>query len=247
MVRIWQETELPQQTIGFELPDLPGESFRLVIPELISDSEKAILPWSHPSPEWDMGQESARCSVEIHGVVRMATEVLFSGEKIDIIVKVTNLSDRNWHKVNLFTCFAYYTAPAFNDPALSRTLFPVGVNTWRSVAELFEDHNPGEGPYTFFPVRGGPVLSELWVCREINQLHPQLASRGAACVLSKDKKWVAGMTTETPAYLFNNRNECCIHADPLLGMIESGGAVESMSTVFIFQGSLKEFEARLDM
>lgn len=244
-MRIWRETERPHQTIGFELPDLPGQTFRLTVPELISDSKEALLPWSLPSPEWDIEQDSARCSIEIEGIIRMDAQVLFRGEKTDVVVSTTNLSTRVWDKVNLFTCFAYYAAPLFNDPDLTRTYFPVGKQAWKSVRELFTQQDPGSGPFTFFPVRGPPALSELWVCRQIEQHHPQVVSQGAACVLSKDKKWVAGMTTQTPAYVFNNRSECCIHADPLLGTMNPGDTIEDFTTVHIIHGSLEDFQARL--
>ena len=227
------------------MPDLPGQAFRLVVPELISDRKEALLPWTHPSPEWDIDQESARCSIEISGMIRMSAEVLFSGERIDIGVSVSNLSDGVWEKVNLFTCFAYYTAPLFNDPDLTRTYFPVAAGRWKAVADMFAEHNPGDGPYTFFPVRGGPALSDLWVCREINQNHSQEVSRGAACVVSSCGQWVAGMTSARPAYVFNNRRDCCIHADPLLGTIEPGETVQGVSTVHIFSGSVEDFDARL--
>lgn len=244
-MKIWQETELPHQTIGFEMPGLPGQAFRLVVPELISGNKEALLPWFHPSPEWDIDQESARCSIEISGTIRMSAEVLFSGEKIDIGISVSNLSDGVWEKVNLFTCFAYFTAPSFNDPDLTRTYFPVAAHTWKPVADLFAEHDPGDGPYTFFRVRDGPSLSDLWVCRQIRQNHPQEVSRGAVCVVSSCGQWVAGMTSARPAYVFNNRRECCIHADPLLGTIEPGETMQGVSTVHIFRGSVKDFDARL--
>ncbi len=244
-MNIWQEEELPHQTIGFELPSLPGQRFRLVVPELISDSEEALLPWSHPSPEWDIDQESARCSIEISGTIRMEAEVLLRREKIDIAIRVSNLSDRSWQKVNLFTCFAYYPAPLFHDPDLTRTFFPVATGTWKAVADLFAEHDPGDGPYTFSPVRGGPALSDLWLCRQINQSHTQEVSRGAACVVSSCGQWVAGMESSRPAYVFNNRRECCIHADPLLGAIEPGETIQGVSTVHIFRGSVEDFDARL--
>ncbi|MDI6809935.1 MAG: hypothetical protein QME66_13365 [Candidatus Eisenbacteria bacterium] len=201
-MRIWQETKLPHQTIGFEMPDLPGQPFRLVVPELISDYGGALFPWAHPSPEWEIAEKSARCLIEIRGTIRMSAEVLFCGQKIDIVVSVTNLSERIWEKVNLFTCFAYYTAPLFNDPDLVRTYFPVAAGRWKSVADLFVEHDPGDGPYTFFPVRHGPVLSDLWVCRAINQNHSQEVFWGTACVASSCSQRVAGMISARPRVCF---------------------------------------------
>lgn len=244
-MKIWRVEELPHQTLGFELPHLPGQAFRLVVPELISDAGEALLPWTHPSQEWKIDQDSACCSIEIGGTIRMTAEILFGPEKIDIIVRVSNLSDRTWQKVNLFTCFAFYTAPLFHDPDLARTYVPVTAGTWKPIADLFAEHDPGEGPYTFFPVRGGPALSDLWVCRKINQNHTQQVSRGAACVVSSCGQWVAGMESSKPAYVFNNRRECCVHADPLLGTINPGATVQDMSSVHIFRGSVEDFEARL--
>lgn len=244
-LKIWAETEIPHQTLGFEMPELPGETFRLVVPELISDTEEALLPWGHPSPKWNIDQESARCSIEVSGTLRMAAQVLFQPEKIDVVVTVCNLSDRTWEQANLFTCFAYFKAPLFDDTDLTRTYFPVGPGTWKPVGDMYAEHSPGDGPYTFFAVRGGPTLSDLWVCRQIKQNHTQEVSRGAACVVSSCGQWVAGMTSSNPAYVFNNRSDCCIHADPLLGTIKPGETTQALSTVHIFRGSVEDFDARI--
>jgi hypothetical protein len=244
-MKITPVTSLPQQNIGFELPELPGEEFRIVIPELISDLEEPILPWSTPSPKWEIGDNLARCLIEIPHEIRMEAEVRFLGEEIRTTVRATNLSERSWQKANAFTCFAFYAAPLFDDPQLTRTYFPVNDH-WKSIADLFAAHNPGEGPYTFFRVAGGPPLEDYWVCRKIQQNHPQLVSRGCAYVISKDGQWVAGMTTHNPAYLFHNRRERCIHADPLMGTVPAGGTAEGVSTIYILRGMASDFIKRCD-
>jgi len=121
-VKITPVTSLPQQNIGFELPELPGEEFRIVIPELISYREEPILPWSTPSPKWEIGDNLARFLIEIPHEIRMETEVRFLGEEIRTTVRATNLSERSWQKANAFTCFAFYAAPLFDDSQLTRTL-----------------------------------------------------------------------------------------------------------------------------
>ncbi|MDO8682548.1 MAG: hypothetical protein Q7N50_03605 [Armatimonadota bacterium] len=245
VLRIQQVTDLPHQTIGFEMPGLPGDEFLLVVPELVSDAEKAILPWSQPSPQWDIGPDSARCMIDIDQVIHMEAEALFRADEIQVTVTVTNLSNRIWRQANLFTCFAFYRAPQFDDHDLRRTFIPVGDHKWRSLAELFADRDPGRGRHTFFPVHGGPELSDMWLCRTIKQHHPQMASHGAMCVLSKDGKWVAGMTSPNPAYLFNNRQQHCIHADPLLGTVGPGQVAQGVSALHIFRGSVEDYERRL--
>ncbi len=242
-IKIWPDEQ--KQTIGFELPELPREVFKIVIPELVSDAEEPIIPWEQPSPKWDIDQTSARWSTEIHNTVRMKSEVHFDGEQITARVKLTNLSPRSWEKVNAFTCFAYYAAPSFDDPELRRTYFPVNKK-WKSVSELFAEHDPGSGPYTFFPVAGGPRLQDMWLGRKIPQHHPQVVSKGCACVVSKDGSWIAGMTTRVPAYAFHNRRERCIHADPFLGTVVPGATIEGISTIHIFRGTLADFMKRCD-
>ncbi|MDO8585597.1 MAG: hypothetical protein Q7T82_01005 [Armatimonadota bacterium] len=245
VLRIRQVTDLPHQTIGFELTDLPGDEFLLVVPELVSDAEEALLPWSHPSPRWEIGQDSAHCMIDIDRAILMEADVVFRGEDISIAVTVTNLSERIWRLANLFTCFAFYRAPRFNDPDLRRTFIPIGARRWKSVGELFAERDPGPDRHTFFPVRGGPPLEEMWVCRAIDQNHPQVASQGAMCVVSSDGEWVAGMTSPKPVYLFNNRRLHCIHADPLLGTVRPGQVAQGVSTLHIFRGTLEDYEKRL--
>ncbi len=241
--KIWPDSQ--NQTIGFELLELPGEKFKVVIPELVSDAQEPIVPWAQASPNWEIGEDRARWSVEIPKSVRMEAKVHFASGQIETRVKVTNLSHRTWEKVNAFTCFAYYSAPSFDDPELTRTCFPVN-GKWKSVAELYAEHNPGDGPYTFFPVAGGPRLEELWLGKKIPQHHPQVVSKGCACVVSRDGKWIAGMTTRVPAYVFNNRRERCIHADPFMGSVRPGETTEGVATIHILRGALADFMKNCD-
>jgi len=234
------EKDAQEQTITFQLPQLPGEVFRITIPEIISDTQDVIVPWSQTSPNWEIGEDSARWSAQVPEVFRMAAEVLFRGERILASVRLTNLSGRAWRQANVFTCFAYWQAPSFDDPQLARTFLTVGEG-WRSVGQLFAQHNPGDGPYTFFPVQGGPAPDELWLCRKIPQWHPQMVSRGCACVVSADGEWVAGMATDSPAYVFVNRVKRCVHADPLLPAVGPGETVEASSTIHILGGGVAEF------
>jgi len=242
-LKIWPDKQ--DQTIGFELPELPGEVFKIVIPELISDEEEPIIPWETASPNWEIGESAARWSTERPNIVRMVASVHFRGKQIETRVRITNLSQRTWKQVNFFTCFAYYSAPSFDDPQLTRTYFPVEGN-WKSVAELFAEHNPGSGPYTFFPVAGGPRLEDFWLCRRIPQRHPQVISKGRGCVVSSDRNWIAGMTTEAAAFVFNNRRERCIHADPFVKSIAPGSTAEGTSTIYIVRGTVADFTKLCD-
>lgn len=237
------ERDPQAQTITFELPQLPGEIFSTVIPEVISDAKEPIVPWHHPSPNWEIEQDFARWSTHIEGVAHMEAEVRFRGEQIETWTRVCNLSPRTWEQVSAFICFKYWQAPSFDDPDLSRTFFPVDEG-WKSVAQLFAEHNPGDGPYTFFAVAGGPALGDLWVCRQIPQWHPQVVARGCGCVISRDGQWVAGMSTPRPAYVFNNRRKRCLHADPLLGTVAPGESAEGGAAIYVFRGGLGDFSAR---
>jgi hypothetical protein len=158
-------------------------------------------------------------------------------------VQTTNLSGQTWDGLNAFTCFACYKAPSFHDPELRRTYIPVN-GTLKPLAVLFSESNPGSDPKTFFAVAGGPRLDDLWACRELRQHHRQVASAGCACLVSADGKWIAGIHTTTPAYLFNNRDLSCIHADPLMGTVPPGETAEGLSTIHIFAGSKDEFMQR---
>lgn len=239
------DEQRPLQTLGFELPDLPGEEFRFVIPELISDAIEPIQPWEQAPAPWDIGKDIARCHLEIPSKVRTEVEIRFLGERIEAVVRATNLSRRTWQNANAFICFAYYAAPSFYDPNLERTFVPVG-SQWKTLATLFSDASPGPGRFTFFAVAGGPSLNDLWVSREIPQRYAQVLSQGRACVISTDRRWIAGVTTPRPAYVFNNRVHSCIHADPLMGSVPPGTTAEGGMTVYIFRGTIGDFERRCE-
>src|SRR5215831_11476667 len=71
-VKIWPDEQ--KQTIGFELSELPHEIFKIVIPELVSDAKEPIIPWEQPSPNWQIGENSAQWSTENHNAVRMESD-----------------------------------------------------------------------------------------------------------------------------------------------------------------------------
>jgi len=205
------------------------------------------LRWEHPSPIWDITAEGAKCVVEVQDVLVMAADVHFGRELIDVHIRVTNRSERTWELANLFTCFAFYKAPGFNDPDLTRTYLPTGPDRWETVADLFSETDPGSGPFTAFAVQGAPPLEAMWLPRTPQvQCHPRVLSRGAACVVSADGQWVAGMFAPRPAYVFHNRRDCCIHADPLLGTVEPAQTVENLTQIVVTRGSVSDFQERID-
>ncbi len=255
-VKIWDAKEY-NATIKFELPEFPGEVFRIIIPEVISEAREAIIPYQDkPSSQWEIRENIARHSLQISNTVQMEATVRFGEEQIETRVKVTNRSQRTWDKVSTFTCFAYHTAPSFDDPQLTRTYLPVD-GKWKSISDLFAEHNPGKSEMTFFPVAGSDRLEDFWICREfIRQRHPQILSKGCACVVSSDGKWIAGMATDRAAYIFNNRgseentgsedNWRCLHANPLIGRVAPGETAEGTSMVYVFRGTLASFMKRCE-
>lgn len=229
-----------RQTLGFELPALPDQEFRIAIPELISDANDAILPWGFPSPQFDIQEDRALLSIEVPGKIRLKAEVSFGDQQIEAQVTATNLSDVAWVGLNAFTCFACCKAPRFHDPSCVNTYFPV-EEKWRALSELSVDYKPGRGRFTFFPVVGGPRLDELWVCRQLGGHYPGSASLPGACIVPNKGGWVAGMTTQKAAYLFNNRELSCLHANPLMGAVPPGVTSQGASTVHILRGTVADF------
>ncbi len=229
-----------RQTLGFQLPDLPEDEFRIALPELLSDADEPILPWGFVSPQFEIRGNVARLLIELPGEVRMEGQVHFREDRIKAQVSATNLSKREWKMFNAFTCFACHEAPSFHDPDSTRTYFPVN-GKFTPIAELRSQYGPGDGPFTFFRVAGGPDLDEFWAYRKLQGQCAVPASQNCACVISGDGSWVAGVTTRNAAYLFNNRKLTCVHAAPLIGSVAPGAGTEAVSTIFIFRGTIGAF------
>jgi hypothetical protein len=204
-----------KQSITFEPDGLPGEVFRITIPEIVSDGGGVIVPWSQPSPNWDIDERSAGWSAEAPGRFSMTASVTFTDGPIATTVALTNLSPNTWTRVTAFTCLAYWESPLFDDPDLSRTYVPV-ENGWKAVGELFRDHDPGGRPYTFFPVEGRPPLASLWLCREIPQWHPDGSPVAPRVV--RATALVAG-ECQGAAFVFVNRRERCVHANAVVEQV----------------------------
>jgi hypothetical protein len=239
-MKIWLDEQL--QTVAWEWPQLPGEVFKIVIPEIITETELTLIGWPEEPQNWEVGEDTARWSVEHEGVVKMEAEVLFGEEQVTAAVDLTNLSEEPWENVNVFTCFAFYAAPLFNDLELARTYFPTSRG-WKSVAELWEEHYPGDGPYTFYPVAGGPDLDSMWISRRIDQRHPEVMTCGCGAAVSSDGEWVVGMSAAPAAYTFNNREWPCLHADPYLGTMQPGESKRGECYVHLLRGGLDELSA----
>lgn len=238
---IFSDPQCREQTIAFKIDELPNQVFKIVIPEIITDTKEALIEWNHKVPQWDVGPYHASWHCEVAGVIQMTATVVFGREVIEARVEVSNLSDRTWELANAFTCFAFYKAPMFDNPELDRIKLAVD-GQWRSVAELFAEADPGSGPYTFFRVKGGPNPCDIVLGQRVNQFHRQMADYGAACVVSKDGKWVAGAYSDRPAYLFCNRRERCIHANPFYDPIGPGETAVESTYIRIMRGSVVDFQ-----
>ena len=225
-----------RQTLGFQLGDFPADQFRIALPELLSDAEQPILPWGFVSPQFEIQDNVAQLLIELPGEVRMRACVHFGEDRIKAQVSATNLSKRKWRMFNAFTCFACHKAPSFHDPAATRTYFPVN-GKWTSVSELPCQCSSGS-PFTFLRVTGGPDLDELWICRQLHGYGTEPASQNCACVVSADGNWVAGVTTRSAAYLFNNQKLTCVHAAPLTRTVPPEATAQAESTIFVFRGTI---------
>ena len=247
-LRFWpgKDVTVERQTIWFELDALPGQVFRVVVPELVSDDGAAYLPWGHPSPrQWQLAKDQATFVVRVADVIDTQAEVLFAERQIEVRVRVTNRSQQTWHDTNAFTCFTFTHARLFDDKRMARSFVQVGAK-WRTLADFFRASSPGGGALTFLGVQGGPDVRKLWVAQQIKQVHPQRVATGRACLQSLDGSWVAGIATPTPAYVFNNAGLPCLHADPLLGDIEPGRSATASSFLYVLRGSLEDFIKRTE-
>lgn len=228
-----------RQTISFQLPDLPAQEFRIAIPELISDVHGAIVPWGFASPEFEISDRCAELNIEVANAVNMQARVVFREDGIEARVRATNLSVGTWEVVNAFTCFACYRSDLFHDPEGIRTCVPTD-DGWKPLSALCAGLDSGT-PYTFVPIKGGPRLTDVWACRQLQARHAPAASRSEMCIVSADQQWVVGISTRSGAYLFNNRDLSCLHAAPFTETVAPGASWEAINTIFIVRGDPDDF------
>lgn len=70
--RIWQDPQ--EQTIAFEPSDLPGNIFKIVIPEIITDRKETLVGWDQRVDAWRITADRAGWTAEIPGRIRMDAE-----------------------------------------------------------------------------------------------------------------------------------------------------------------------------
>jgi hypothetical protein len=247
-VTLWDKREY-NLTLSFALPELPGEVFSIIVPEIVSKKQELILPYSEvPLAYWSLSKNLAHYGLEIAGKLALDGTVQFADQRILCALKITNLSERRWENVSTLTCLAYHEAPHFDDPNFDRTYVAVAGKP-TSVAELLKKYPSGDGG-AFFPVSGSPPLDAFAVCMAKDYEHdryPQTLSNGSACVVSIDGKWVAGISAEPAAYVYINSEDSpkfhwrSIHADPWIRVIEPGQAVLAETAIQVFRGTTQEF------
>ena len=94
--RIFADPKKIPQAFAFEHAALPGQLFRVVIPEWVSDDQEIMVHWVHRVPEWKFGSDYATWSDQINGKIRFCSTVLFKEEVIEARVELSNLSERCW-------------------------------------------------------------------------------------------------------------------------------------------------------
>lgn len=247
-VKIW-DTRQYNLTLSFELPELPGEVFSIIVPEIVSEKQELILPYSDgPLAYWSLNKNFAHYGLEVARKLGLDGTVQFTDQRISCALKITNLSERRWENVSTFTCLAYHEAPHFDDPNFGRTYVAVAGKP-TSVAELLKKYPSVDGA-ALFPVSGSPPLDAFAVCMAKEYEHdryPQTLSNGSACVASIDGKWVAGISAAPAAYVYINSEDSpkfrwrSIHADPWIRAIEPGQTALAETVIQVFRGTPQEF------
>lgn len=186
------------------------------LPEGVFADDKNIVWFLLRDPtnmRWTSGVDG---TLESHCAMKKKCEIFSRttprDDGVDLMMRVTNLSDKLWPRTSLAVCVQLATAPDFRDPMLERTYFRAG-GSWRKFdpATVKQAYPGGCHFYGGMkPVDDAPVeRPEIRVASRCGKWHlshhfPQAVAVGGNC----------------------HETICCVHTNPILETIKPGESKE---------------------
>lgn len=221
----------------------PGDAFMLGFPEAIGDAARPVW-FGAPRVEWRQADAGAWVQAgELEG--ELSYEMTFTrGEDfVDIRLRLTNQSARQWAHSLAFNCFSPGGSAAIRDHDCVRHF--VGVQgTLRRLVELPRQYGP-RPTVQLYSVEDAPPGREIPFVANFRATPDDVTVEGWIAIVSRDGRRLVAAVSRPALFLFQNMEYSCIHSAASVGPLAPGHAGEALTRVYFVEASLEDWYARM--
>ena len=244
MPRITIRPSQGQMNCSLEWPVLPGQLFRLNLPEAIVNNEGGRWGVGEIKPSWVAGPDGQQSyEVEDPGGMRLKIRMEPFEDHVDIHYEVTNLQDKPWTESLAFTCFNHGAIYSMNDFELVRTYIWRKGKAYR-LADI-ERKFSTRPLVQLFGIEGARPWQEVDFVSKFQASPPQPCEPLIA-IQSRDGKYVTGVAAQPALFLFQNSEYSCIHSCPTFGALKPGETGRALTRHYFLEGDINDLRKRYD-
>ncbi|MFQ5808831.1 MAG: hypothetical protein ACE5JM_04340 [Armatimonadota bacterium] len=233
-----------QMNCSMQWPLLPGEIFRLNIPEAIVNNDGGRWGVQEIKPRWQAGPDGQQSyDVEMAGGMRLQVRMVPFEDHVDINYEVTNLQKTPWTESLAFTCFNHGSVPSINDFELLRTYIWRKGKAYRLVD--IERQFSTRPLVQLFGIEGARPWPEVdFVARF--RASPREPCEPLIAIQSRDGRLVTGVAARPALFLFHNAEYSCIHSCPTFGPLKPNETGKALTRHYFLQGTIEDLRKRYD-
>lgn len=198
--------------------DSPGDRFVYNIPESIGSTEASIWcasPQIAVKPEWKPTDDGGyRYEWQREGLLGYSVHVSPRDDRIDVRIRLKNLSRKPWPNSQAFSCFQPRQALNFSDFDGTRTFLLID-GKWVPITQV-ERKDSSRPTIQLYYIRNKPRPLPFV---EAFKATPPVYPEAVLAVRSYDGKSFVAVTADKPLYLFQNLEFSCIHCCPTFGAL----------------------------
>jgi hypothetical protein len=229
--------------LAIKISNLPGQSFVLEIPEIITLRDARSGLFNYSNQRWTYSNKGAEMKFEdgeYRYFIKLTTESSKKATNIKWNMDFENKTKKSLYDIAAFNCWTMNTAPLFKDLKMERTFVTDASGKRTALKEVRKTQGDGRRSMQFYSSVEGVDLSHSPWISQWNVISAQDLSSRKLSVVSTDGKWVfENQVNGKVAYFFNNWEEDhgCVHASPLLANELKPGETARVSGSFRFTKS----------
>lgn len=225
-----------------EVPELPGESFYVNIPEAIGDASQAVWTTDLAADWTDLGAGRWRTQARVAGELDFALTLTPAYDTVDIDVSLTNRSSRIWTDSMAFHCFNCGGAPSIGDFECARHWARTS-GQFRRLIEMPRVYSQ-RPTVQLYSVESAPPATQIPFVAFF-EATPAVVLEHWLAIQSRDGNCLAAAVSRPTLFLFQNMEFSCVHSAPSFGTLQPGQAGEARTRIYIVRSSLPDWHRRM--
>lgn len=243
MATIQVEVVQGQMSVSLHgIPAFPNDVFGLGIPECIGDAARPIW-FDGTSPRWSRNAQGLWVQ---HGhrpdEMEYDLTVRPADDHVDLEIRLTNLSNRQWKRGMAFNCFNCGASSLRDNECLRHYVAERGrIRRLIKVPRVF-----GPRPTVqLYSVEGAPPGNEIPFVASFGATPTGVTLEGWMAIVSPDGKRLVAAASRPALFLFQNMEYSCIHSGPGFGSMDPGQTSTALTRLYFVQATLPEWHRRV--